>query len=105
MSAPGYELVPGVSWVVGTYGTLITHPERGAYCSLPYPAAAVWDAFTRGYGPPKAARMIQHIGGFRDAAEARAYVADCLEAWTVDGLLRPAAKVRSRELPVLMEVR
>ena len=100
MTARGYELAPDVRWVVGTCGILLVHPERGAYCSLPYPAAGVWDVFTRGYDLPKVAEMIRHIGGFRDAAEAGAYVADCLEAWTVDGLLRPAQEVRRREPPV-----
>jgi len=88
MTSYTYECAPDVKWVVETRGILIAHPDRGAYCSLPYPAAAVWDFLSRGYGARKISEMIKYIGGFEAATEAELYVTECLETWISAGLVR-----------------
>jgi hypothetical protein len=88
MSADAYECASDVKWLVESSGILIVHPRRGAYCCLPYPAAAVWDFVSRGYRLPKIVKMTQYIGGFQDAAATEGYVAECLTAWANAGLVR-----------------
>ena len=83
-----YQCAPDVKWVVETYGILIVHPERGAYCSLPYPAAAVWDLVSRGHRLPKIAQMLRHIGRFQTTTDAERYAVECLETWTNAGLVQ-----------------
>jgi hypothetical protein len=88
MSATAYECSPDVKWVVETFGILIVDPQKGAYCSLPYPSAAVWDLVIRGYSPSKIATMMQYIGGFPETAAAENYVTECLVTWANAGWLR-----------------
>jgi len=88
MSATIYQCSPDVRWVVETFGILIVDPARGACCSLPYPAAAVWDLLSRGHSTSKITTMMQYIGGFPDAGTAESYVADCLLTWANAGWLR-----------------
>ena len=88
MSATAYECSPDVKWVVETFGILIVDPHKGAYCSLPYPSAAVWDLVSRGHSRAKIATMMRHIGGFQEPAAAESYVNDCLVTWANAGWLR-----------------
>lgn len=92
MSANAYEFAPDMRWVIETYGILIIDPHKGAYCSVPYPSAAVWDFLSRGYSPSKIGKMIRHIGSFTDTVTAENFVSDCLTTWANLGWLRMAAR-------------
>jgi hypothetical protein len=83
-----YKCTADITWIVETYGLLIVHPDRGAFCSLHYPPAAVWDFMTRGYNTAKIAKMILYIGGFPDPGESARYVQRCFESWEKVGLVR-----------------
>jgi hypothetical protein len=85
-SVTTYRVAEAVKWAVETRGLLLTD-GRGLTYSLGYPESAVWDLFSRGCHPQKAASMLRHIASL-PTAEAEQLVTRCLEEWVRLGLMQ-----------------
>lgn len=80
-----YRLAPGVHWMVERYSIAVTRPHA-TRLTLPYPAAAVWDLFSRGYPFARVVSMVEHIASIEPAAADR-LVRSLLEQWVEEGFV------------------
>ena len=80
-----YKLRPGVRWVVERFGIVLTDGS-GVARTLPYPQAAIWDLFSRGYAFEKTVSMMCHIAEI-DEAGADGLVRAAVAEWLAGGLL------------------
>ncbi len=81
-----YRRASDVRWTVETRGLAMYSPERGVFCCLPYPFAAIWDLVSRGYAFNHMVELMRHISGL-DQTATRELVLRTLRNWAEMQLL------------------
>ena len=84
-NATTYQIAKGVRWAVESRGLLLSDSEGSTY-RLGYPESALWDLFSRGCRPQKAASMLRYIASVPEE-EAWQVVLGTLEEWVHLGLM------------------
>jgi hypothetical protein len=75
-----FQRAPEVRWTVERRGLMMYTPERGVFCCIPYPCAALWDLAERDYDFAELVKLMRYIAGL-DQAAANALVQRALRSW------------------------